>query len=157
VRSVGCSIMSNFDQITLNYGISGAIPSAEVFSPRFGICSILKQVFSFVNSLQKYSQWQVGSRRKSGTTFVPWRIERSARVPLVVIGLSNKTDTLGTFCVLSLWDRLSKWTHLTKLCMKNETHHSTKFVSTEVCQPLINLKENEHWLHFFPLSLGWAI
>ena len=50
--------MSTFDQITLNYGILGAIPSAEVFSPRFGICSMLNQVFSFVSSLQKYNNKQ---------------------------------------------------------------------------------------------------
>jgi len=32
MSSVGCSIMSTFDQITLNYGVLGAIPSAGVLA-----------------------------------------------------------------------------------------------------------------------------
>jgi len=53
MSSVGCSIMSTFDQITLNYGILGAIPSAEVFLPRFGIFHKLKQVFEFCKLVTK--------------------------------------------------------------------------------------------------------
>jgi len=44
------------NQITVNYGILGAIPNAEVFLSRLGINFILKQCFNFVNSLQKYPQ-----------------------------------------------------------------------------------------------------
>jgi len=44
------------NQITVNDGILGAIPSAEVFLSRLGINFILKQCFNFVNSLPEYPQ-----------------------------------------------------------------------------------------------------
>jgi len=85
--------MSTFDQITLNYGILGAIPSAEVFSPRFGIVYALfytetdLQFCDLVTKILTIISEGADDRVELRSYHGPRRIKRSGRVPLVVIGL----------------------------------------------------------------------